>query len=55
MRSQGHTVEYLGELPADALTSSDPDGHKQIMDVIPRRLKSQIFTADVATVLEQWA
>lgn len=45
---------YFVVMPEDALTSSDVDGHKQIMDVIPRRLKSQVFTADVATILEQW-
>jgi len=45
---------YFVVMPVDALTSSDPDGHRQIMDVIPRRLKSQVFTASVATILEQW-
>ncbi|WP_303977650.1 cysteine hydrolase family protein [Dongia mobilis] len=46
---------YFVVMPVDALTSSDPDGHRQIMDVIPRRLKSQVFIASVATILEQWS
>ncbi len=41
-------------MPEDALTSSDPDGHKQIMDVIPRRLNRRSSTASVAEILEQW-
>lgn len=45
---------YFVVLPEDALTSSDTEGHRQILDLIPRRLKSQIFRTDVATVLEQW-
>lgn len=45
---------YFVVLPEDALTSSDLDAHRQILDIIPRRLKSQIFRTDVATVLEQW-
>lgn len=46
---------YFVILPVDALTSSDPDGHRQILDVIPRRLKSQVFTATVDQILEQWS
>jgi nicotinamidase-related amidase len=46
---------YFVVVAEDAVTSSDPDGHKQIMKVIPRRLKSQVFTATVATILEQWS
>ena len=45
---------YFVVMPEDALTSSDPDGHQRILDVIPRRLKSQVFRASVATILEQW-
>lgn len=46
---------YFVVLPTDALTSSDPDGHRQILDVIPRRLKSQVFCATVDEILEQWS
>lgn len=46
---------YFVVMPTDALTSSDPDGHKQILDVIPRRLKSQVFTATTDEILEQWS
>lgn len=45
---------YFVVLATDALTSSDPDGHRQILDVIPRRLKSQVFTATIDDILEQW-
>lgn len=45
---------YFVVLPEDALTSSDREGHRHILDVIPRRLKSQIFRTNVAAVLEQW-
>lgn len=45
---------YFVVLATDALTSSDPDGHRQILDVIPRRLKSQVFTATIDQILEQW-
>ena len=46
---------YFVILPTDALTSSDADGHRQILDVIPRRLKSQVFCATVDEILEQWS
>lgn len=45
---------YFVILATDALTSSDPDGHRQILDVMPRRLRSQVFTATVSDILEQW-
>lgn len=45
---------YFVVLAEDALTSSDLDGHRHILDVIPRRLQSQVFRVPVATVLEQW-
>jgi len=45
---------YFVVMATDALTSSDRDGHRQILDVIPRRLKSQVFTATVDEILEQW-
>jgi nicotinamidase-related amidase len=45
---------YFVVMPEDALTSSDLDGHKHILDVIPRRLQSQVYRASVATILEQW-
>lgn len=45
---------YFVVLAEDAVTSSDPDGHRQILEVIPRRLKSQLFRSDVASILEQW-
>jgi len=45
---------YFVVMPEDALTSSDPDGHRHILDVIPRRLQSQVYRASVADILEQW-
>ncbi len=45
---------YFVVMAEDALTSSDADGHRHILDVIPRRLQSQVFRAPVATILEQW-
>jgi nicotinamidase-related amidase len=45
---------YFVVMPEDALTSSDLDGHRQILDVIARRLASQVFRAPVAEILEQW-
>lgn len=45
---------YFVVLPTDAITSSDLDGHRHILDVIPRRLKSQVFCATVDEILEQW-
>ncbi|WP_374384842.1 cysteine hydrolase family protein [Dongia sp.] len=45
---------YFVVLPGDALISSDADGHRHILDVIPRRLQSQVYLSTVAEVLEQW-
>ncbi|WP_374655482.1 cysteine hydrolase family protein [Dongia sp.] len=45
---------YFVVMPEDALASSDPDGHRHILDIIPRRLQSQVFCAPVAEILEQW-
>lgn len=45
---------YFVVMATDALTSSDHDGHRQILEIIPRRLKSQVFTATIDEILEQW-
>lgn len=45
---------YFVVLAEDALTSSDADGHRHVLDIIARRLKSQVFRASVAGILENW-
>jgi len=46
---------YFVILPIDALTSSDGESHRQILDIIPRRLKSQVSRATVDEIVEQWS
>jgi nicotinamidase-related amidase len=45
---------YFVVMAEDAMTSSDADGHRHILDVIPRRLASQVYRAGVDAILEQW-